>query len=201
MIGLLWGLVLSLQAQERYFPPAFAEPSFVCDEPAGMSGKFEIVSDFENDWYSQHLLAAREPSLYAASLRRHPEWQETVRFTWLRSFHAPIVIRIETRSNGTRLIAKQLSGQGGYAPGKIEKMAGRTLTKAETARLVPRKSAALAEAPSECGLGADGAVWIVEGVDAKGYRFVKRWSPEKGNVRALGEYLLGLTGWQLGEIY
>jgi hypothetical protein len=52
-----------------------------------------------------------------------------------------------------------------------------------------------------CDLGADGAEWLVEGIDQKGYHVVSRWSPEQGEVRRVGLAMLALTGWRFKDIY
>ena len=55
--------------------------------------------------------------------------------------------------------------------------------------------------PKACELGLDGAVWLIEGVDARGYHFVERWSPEAGGVHDVGLMMLRLTGWKHDPIY
>ena len=53
-----------------------------------------------------------------------------------------------------------------------------------------------------CGLrGLDGAQWLVETVDDRGYRFDKEWSPNDGDIRRVGLALLGLTGWKIDPVY
>lgn len=47
----------------------------------------------------------------------------------------------------------------------------------------------------------DGARWIIETAGPGGYRFIDRQSPDNGPVREVGLVLLGLTGWEVGDIY
>jgi len=162
------------------------------------------VSDFEAKWYSGQLSAAQEPSLYEAAQGNRQSIGSTVRFTWLRTFHSPVMVRVEgLGSTSPRLIAKQLSGAGGYAPGLVNKRIERNLSPAEANALkaVLSSTRVFESVPAECGLGTDGAQWIVESVDGTGYHFVNRWTPERGGVRELGMAMLKLTDWQFEDIY
>lgn len=190
-------------ATTPYFPPAFAKASVNCGL-GGQSGKMEILTAFENTWYSRHLGAAEEPSLYLASLSPPPPGVETLRFTWLRSFHAPVDIRIETSGPGRhRLIVKQLSGAGGYDPGTVVKRLDRALTVDEAAQFeaMMTRTRVFDLPPRACDLGLDGAVWLIEAVDTSGYHFVSRQSPDSGKVREVGDFLLKLVGWDFEPIY
>ena len=94
----------------QYLPPALLEPTPACH------GNESVVSDFEVQWYSGQWRAAQEPSIYEAS-KSPSAATTTYRFTWLRTFHAPVIVRIDVDPRGRmRLTAKQLSGKGGYAP-------------------------------------------------------------------------------------
>ncbi len=184
-----------------YFPPSLGEPSLTC--PWGEGRLQPILSDFERRWYSHSLSIAGEPSLFLESKRRSPG-AGSLRFTWLPSFHHPVIVRVETAPSGrARLLAVSLSGAGGYDPGTSEGRIDRMLTAEETRRL----DAMLARArlfqlpPKICDGGADGAEWIFEGVDESGYHYLDRWSPRKGRPRKVGLLLLSLTGWQLEMIY
>ena len=183
-----------------FFPPSFSEPSVRC---GFMGRRWNIINDVENDWYPSHLMAADEASLYAKALTARAAGDWTLRFTWLRSFHPSVVIRIDGDSNGAHLLAKELSGAGGYDAGGIVKSVSRRLTKDEKrtlgTELIRTKPFNLP--PKVCDIGADGAQWIIEGVDDNGYHFVARWSPKRGGVHDLGMHLLHLTGWNFDEIY
>ncbi|NML07780.1 hypothetical protein [Sphingomonas sp. G-3-2-10] len=207
MIGpLTWSLAqIALSSAEMppdpYFPPALATTPLSCRD----NGRpMPILSDFENGWFSKHLRAAQEPSLYVAA-RKPPSGDDFIlRFTWLRTFHAPVVIRVEpVPGGGFRLAARQLSGAGGYDPGKIAKRVDRAMTAAEVQGLrgVMARNAIFDQAPANCELGMDGSEWIIEGVDRAGYRFFKRWSPDDGAIRAVGLHLIGLSGWSFKDVY
>jgi hypothetical protein len=187
-----------------YFPPAFAKPTVTCSFGGRRATSIAVVSDIEHDWYSAQLTAAHEPSLYLESKRLRGGLGNTLRFTWLRTFHPPVIVRLEgLGSKSPRLIAKQLSGAGGYAPGTVSKTLERPLSR-EEARSVEKalgRSDALNIATRLCDMSLDGAQWIIEEVDANGYHFVDRFSPVSGGVRDLGLTLLKLTGWEFKPIY
>ena len=65
------------------------------------------LDSFRSEWYSSHLRAMSEPILAAPTTTR------TYRFTWLRSFHHPIAIRIVSGPGQPKVIAVELNGAGG----------------------------------------------------------------------------------------
>src|SRR5690606_3456867 len=89
-----------------------------------------IIEDTFNEdvsnWYSQHLYAMKEPLLFNGETKK-----EIYRFTWLRTFHNPIAIRIERINSQYYLYWKRLSGAGGYEPGNLIEEKSRELTKLE----------------------------------------------------------------------
>ena len=190
-------------AGPAYFPASLAAPSVRCDY--GRRRELEpTLNDFEKDWYSRQLAAAGEPSLAGAAEHPLAPGVRTVRFTWLRSFTAPVVIRVERDASGTdRLVAKRLSGTGGDPPGEVAATFDRPLTREESARLdaVLGRTQLFELPPRLCDGGLDGAQWIFESADARGYRFVQRWSPRKGALHDAGAALMALTGWDFGMVY
>ena len=193
------------QADGPYFAPELGKTYFTCNWNEGeKSHPLVILSDFENGWFTTHLRAAKEPSLYLLSKSKPKAQPQVVRFTWLRSFHPPVIIRVVAdQPTQWRLIGKELSGTGGYKPGVIRQSVVRTLTRREAADLQVLLSRAkpFTEEPGDCVIGVDGAEWIIEGVDQSGYHFIKRWSPSDGPVREVGQFLIRLTGWQYQNIY
>ncbi|HWB03849.1 MAG TPA: isoaspartyl peptidase/L-asparaginase [Verrucomicrobiales bacterium] len=85
-------------------------------------------------WYTRHLSVMKEPSLQPKE-KEPGEW--TLRFTWLRSFHKPIAVRVWKEGNDVRMRAVRLNGKGGYDPGKIDKDIARKLTTDEWKALQP----------------------------------------------------------------
>jgi hypothetical protein len=186
-----------------YFPQTFYEPSLQCDDRFG--GLQPVLSIVEKSWYPEQLDAAGEPSLYLVSQANRPRGQESLRFTWLPTFHHPVVVRIETLDDGEqKLIATRLSGAGGYDPGEVKDRIERMLTPAESRRLekMLNQTRIFGLPPTLCADGgADGAQWIFEAADVGGYHFVNRWSPRKGEARKMGLFLLSLTGWTFETVY
>jgi hypothetical protein len=158
--------------------------------PDGSLGK----DDAHPDWYSKHLNALHEPSLWESSKTQKTQ---TYRFLWLRTFHHPIAIRLDVKPDGSSLLTtKMSSGQGGYEPGRLIRNNTRRLSKEQTewflARIeelqfwtLPTKEA---EEPNVINL--DGAEWVLEGTKNGDYHLVDRWSPDKGAVHALGIIML-----------
>jgi hypothetical protein len=189
---------LPLKTGRRYFPESLGQPSYQC------GGECQpVISETESTWYPEFWDAATEPSLYLASQRGMGERDLIVRFTWLRTFHHPVFVRITRTAGRTHLIATELSGQGGYEPGKVQKRVERELSTAEAGVLnsILRRSPIFDEPSKVCNLGMDGAQWIFERADQNGYRFINRWSPESGPSRDLGITVLKMTGWTFDEIY
>lgn len=185
-----------------YFPGSFGTPTQVCNFK-GYPECFATISTVESDWYPRHWDAADEPSLYERS--RFPAAAEAsaLRFTWLPTFHHPVIVRIERTGHEARLVAKQLSGEGGYEPGVIEREVTRPLSATEVEKLdvILSTTKVLEQRPTECDSGLDGSQWIVEGVNRDSYLFVNRWSPQEGPVREFGDFALLLTGWTFEERY
>jgi hypothetical protein len=192
-----------------YFPPSLSVPVPSCRFGTKVV-KSPVLSEFAARWYSDHLQAAEEPSLSERPVLSEQPEGSVIRFTWLRSFDPPIVVRVEGHESGSpRLIAKQLSGAGGYAPGKIAATIDRPLTASETQELHKLLSDTRLAQPlpsgstlKRCGPpGLDGAEWIVEVVNRRGYHFAKDWSPRAGDVRQVGLAMLALTGWIVEPVY
>ncbi|CAN5348165.1 hypothetical protein BH10PSE1_BH10PSE1_21200 [soil metagenome] len=184
------------QSSKSYFPSSLYESTVKC----GLSGpraRLQIMDDFRASWYGKHLSAAGEAALFQMS-------GPTLRFTWLRTFHAPVVIRVDTTADGSvTMTATELSGAGGYEPGTVSRRIERRLSDEETAALVRtlEDTAVLEQPPRACDLGLDGAQWIIESVGPNGYWFVDRQSPRDGPVRELGLLMLGSTDWAPDPIY
>jgi hypothetical protein len=194
LISLL--LASSVLLAQDYFPP-------------GALGKDAASHQFSVDWYSKHLKALHEPSLWELS-RKDPH-AEVYRFLWLRSFDHPIAVRLVIRASGSGWMnSRMTSGQGGFEPGGITRYNVFWLTKAKTQEFLNAlQSANFWNLPAllesnEHSVELDGAQWIVEGVRNGRYHVVDRWSPEKGDpVREFGLVALKLGRFKIrsGELY
>jgi len=175
--------ILGAYGQEPYFPKgAFSDDTH--------------VDPFIARWYSTYLTALREPSLL--QLTGKPSC-ETYRFVWLRTFHHPVIVRLDIRADGIgELTAKVSNGTGGYEPGQLIQDISRPLTREQTdtflAKVGTVKFWELPSYENSGGGGEDGSQWIIEGVKEGKYHVVDRWTPSKGAVRELGLTLaLGLA--------
>jgi hypothetical protein len=184
------------QSPTTFFPPQMVSASNRCGP---------WMSDFEVGWYSGQLSAAEEPSLYLEAKDPGQRYSKSYRFTWLRSFHVPITVRIDEAANGQMLMtAKRLTGKGGYEPGKVGAIIHRSLSPTEVTefRRISIANNEIKLDPVDCSImGMDGAQWILETRIGSEYHYVIRWSPQKGLVRETGLYLLKLTGWSISPIY
>ncbi|ABD81604.1 hypothetical protein Sde_2344 [Saccharophagus degradans 2-40] len=154
--------------------------------------EWKELDSFEREWFSAHLRAAREKPI------KLPLYSEVYRFTWLRSFHAPIVVRVDCEARCT-LNAKQLSGAGGYSPGHIQIKDERELTSEESNKLrfLAEQIDKWEYKPDEETIGMDGAQWIFEKANGNSYQSWNLWSPS-GEEAAdtyvdICLYLLSLT--------
>jgi hypothetical protein len=179
---------IPLNSSTLYFPLKLFNDSTTIKE------KYSFI----DSWYSEMLFSLHEPLLY-----NRIESKEIYRFTWLRSFHHPVAIRIEKTSNGIKLFVKQSSGAGGYQPGKIIVDTVKYLTIQQwTTFTTFIEKINFWKLPIQDNdvSGSDGAEWILEGTNKESYHFVTRWSPDEKRFKEFKdccEYLLTLSGLQI----
>jgi hypothetical protein len=174
---------------QQYFPEAAFEDQ-------------KKSNDFIVEWYSQQLKALQEPSLWETS--RTAKGQ-VFRFLWLRSFHHPVVIRLNVNDDGTGdLVTKVGDGQGGYPPGKLIENRTQRISKQQTQWFLDEVKELkywglpTREQENPNIVQLDGARWIVEAVWNGTYKIVDRWSPEKGPIKTLGlSMAIDLAGMKL----
>jgi hypothetical protein len=168
-------------SDEYYFPAAtFADES----------GRDDA---FVRGWFSEQLRAMAEPSLSCGAPGR------VYRFTWLRSFHHPVVVRVTDFGNRGRLDAVELDGAGGYEPGSPLRRKSYVLGAKTMLKLRMAMAPAWDKPSTEPSNGRDGAEWIIEVADAGRHHALVRWSPKDGFVRDLGLRLLSLSGWKFHD--
>lgn len=149
---------------------------------------------FHINWYARHLNALDEPVL-SDSLPT-----KVFRFTWLRTFHNPIVIGLENNNDSIKLYWKVCDGAGGYEPGKIIENKNKILTKKEWNDFVVNvNSIDFWNLPTTKSgiLGTDGAQWILEGKELGKYHVVDRWSG--GTIESVCLKLLELTNIKINK--
>lgn len=167
---------IPMAAQNRYFPSAaFGDPK----------GSQEWIA-----LYSKYLEALKEPALLD---RSQSGLSQSYRFLWLRSFHRPVSVRLEVRSDGAGIVTVKVGEKTGASSvgGSVQTIT-RTLTKREVDSFLDQiESNRFWKLPSEEEpvSGPDGARWIFEGVKGGEYHVVHRWAPKDGAVRILCLYL------------
>ncbi len=187
------------EASIPFFPSSLKDEVLECqDSPGYPAYKISVLDEFEADWFAGELRGLREKPIYPV---RHTS-ADTLRFTWLRSFHSPVVVRTDRLANGeVQLTARRQAGMDGCSLQGEGCEVVRILTSAEVAGLEDVRRAALATPPQACRWGLDGAQWIVESTGDGEYQFAQRWAPEEEPIRDLGLAMLGMTGWQFDYVY
>lgn len=130
-------------------------------------------------YYTRYLAAMKEPSLFSRATDR-PKVE--FRFTWLRSFHDPIAIRIYEQGQDHMIRAIRLAHQQDYSPGRATLDVTRRLTDTEWKSIQGLLDMEfLLKAPTEAELlagsgGMDGARWIYETCRGEQYQMLDFWA-------------------------
>jgi len=158
--------------------------------PEGTFGDSNSKEPFVRGWYSSHLRAMSEPTLSCKQSAT-----ESYRFLWLRTWGAPIAVRVEVLGGAAAITAVELDGAGGYRPGKVARRVERKLTKVEWAQVSDGLvKIEFWKTPTREGRGGlDGAQWVLEGRKGSQYHVVDRWTPQGGDFRELCLSLLKLA--------
>ncbi len=170
----------------------------VIDHVSGDKQEFRGVESaiFHLNWYGRHLNALDEPALTDSMPER------IYRFTYLRTFHNPVVIGLENNGGEVRVYWKVSDGAGGYEPGEIIEDKEKKLTiddwddfEGKINRIKFWQLAALDEGLS----GFDGSQWILEGKTRDKYHVVDRWGG--GTISEVCSRLIELTDLEIEDIY
>jgi hypothetical protein len=152
-------------------------------------------------WYATYLTALRERPLGCNSSGS----AEVYRFTWLRTFHHPVVISLEHDLKGRWLMhTKVSSGAGGYEPGILGLDLVRSMSSDYTRQLrdtMSVNSTFWNTAAQDSSVGFDGAEWIIESRVGDNYHSVGRWSPSYGLIHDIGLQFLALSGANFDPVY
>lgn len=155
-------------------------------------------SPFVCTWYSNHLTVLQE-----RALPRTPG-AIVARFTWLRTFHAPMSFRVtmSTDSSMGTLQIKTASGLGGYHPGVLQSSTEQAFTAEQSMMFLTRLGDAdVCAAQHSENTGTDGAAWIFEYADTDFYCLVVAHSPAHGELMELGEWLIDFASVPADERY
>ena len=143
-----------------------------------------------------------EPRLYA-SFEEPPLYampacvDEAYGLTWIPSFHESVMVRVWRTGDRYFMRAKQLDGRD-WLNGRVKETNARALTVAEwhdLLTLLNRNS--FLDLPSTIDevLPNDGAAWLVDGVRAKEYHWVRRRVPNE-QFAEIAKHLIRLSGLQ-----
>lgn len=155
------------------------------------------LSLFRNRWYSEHLRAMNEPILYNGVQQK-----KVFRFTWLRTLHNPIIIRIENKNDSISLFYKMTNGDGEYEPGKIIIDKRKQLTINDWNKFIQLVIFCNFWTTMPCEeflVGLDGSRWILEGATDKYYQLIDEWSPDEGAYYDCCNFLIELTDLEFEE--
>jgi len=148
------------------------------------------------DFTSKYLATIKEPIIFQ-SKSKYDEY----RFTWLRSFDYPVVIRIEKRGDIYTVYWKEWD----FYNKQIKRITDgqKNINKEIWDRFMNKLSHTNfwnmdINDPNEQGL--DGAEWTLEGKSSSKYHVVERWSPKSStDYFQCCDYLIGLTDLQIPE--
>ena len=134
-----------------------------------------------------------EPPLYAAPACI----DEAYGLTWLPSFHPPVMVRAWRSGDHYFMRAKQLDSRD-WRNGCVKDTNARTLTVAEWRDLVTllnRNSFWNLPSTIDETLPNDGAAWLVDGLRAKEYHWVRRRVPDE-QFAEIAKHFIRLSGLQ-----
>lgn len=126
----------------------------------------------------------------------------TYRFTWLRTFDNPIVIRIEKENDSVSLFYKMTNGAGGYEPGEIVIDNKKKLALNDWESFIDLVDLCRFWTSMPCERfegGLDGSQWILEGATKEYYQVVDKWSPSEGAYYDCCNFLIELTDLKLSK--
>lgn len=179
-----------------YFDPKLYQDAFPCSLAQAGSIPSEPLDPMIEDWLSEPLKAAGEPSLY---LEKPPGNTTTLRFTFLPAFTDDVIVRIDdVHGPAPRLTATRVVGQVAIREGPDRIVRTLSPAEAESIRQMLASSRVLDLPPDSCISGIDGAIYLIEANGPDGYRFINRWLPSDGPVYDLATRMYRLTGWPNG---
>lgn len=182
-------LLGSAHAAEEKTP---LDPSKIFRDPASHA----YFPKGRESFYTSYLAAMKEPSLIT-----QPKSADVfaLRFTWLRSFHDPIAIRIWREGTEYRVRAVRLVKQQDYSLGPTASDTTRNLTKdelSEIQRLTGSKNLWKPLSEDEEILMSslnDGSAWIFERRSQQGYSMMDLRSPNYFTPEKFKEFGLDIT--------
>jgi len=194
---------IPLNSKEFYFPEELlynVEMVYKEENDSVVTIKSQIIENSVDslslEWFSKFLFAMKEPLLF-----NKPMQKEVFRFTWLRTFNEPVVIRIEKKSNQISINWKGTDGEGGYEPGNLITDMSKSISIKEWEKFTDLiKKIDFWNMKRRGQFGTDGSEWILEGVNKTNYHVVSVWTPRvKSEFYKVCNYLIELTDLKINE--
>ena len=178
-----------------YFPPwyfANLSENWECDSTVDYLFDIKFSKD-KGGW----LIYLKEPCLYNRSMEENAV---VFRFTWVRTFHNPICIRLEKNAQNTMLYWKVERGAGGYEPKGIKKTGKRKLTQNEWNKFMDFfNNTDFHNLPNEKYIPmCDGATWTLEYKTKDNFK-AHRTNVSNGKFKECCLFLLKLTNIKVKE--
>jgi len=156
-------------------------------------GYFKVETD--SSWVkriSKTLYKGDEPLLYNYYLEKN-----IYRFTWIRSFHNPVIFTIINDINDNPVLSTKIVKDEVFVKKKeIKPSQWKGLS-----QMLDQLSFWSLPIYEQKQLVNDGSSWTLETHNRDGYYVVSRWSPENSPLRKLGEYIIQLSSLEDEEIY
>lgn len=108
-----------------------------------------------------------------------------LRILYLPTFDAPVAIRYEIQGSSATRRWVELSGKGGYDPGKISRESTSSIRASEARQVMDELSGTgFWQMPlHDDVLGNDGSMLVIETVTHDKYQLFTRWTPESGSEK------------------
>jgi hypothetical protein len=186
---LSWRDYPSIDSIKAYFPKSGL--------PKLHGARKDFLSNFRNIWYSSVLEGCSEPVLYD-----YQGEDEVYRFTWLRSFNTPVIIKIQKHHFDFMFTAKELS--------PVYKEFPQELNISDTGFISWFKWYTFKSKLDKISFwnmpmddteeqGMDGARWVLEGVKDGQYHFIDRWSAKGSDFGKACLYLIKISNLEIGD--
>lgn len=152
-----------------------------------------------SQWITIQLTGLNEPCLNKIN---NLDSSTIYRFTWLRSFHNPISIRIEKNNDKIMLFWKMGKGASGYGPEGIKKFGKKKLKESDWYKFIQLTTKIKIDSLSNniSDYNCDGASWILEKKTVDGYKAHSTDQPF-GYFKETCLFLLELSNIRVKEKY
>jgi len=166
-----------------------------------LSSSGDCIPVYDADLVVKRIREDDEPRFFAAfqelPLYAMPDCvEEAYSLTWIPSFSLPVLVRVWRSGNRAFMVAKELDSKGWSKWGNVKETNARPLTAFEWRDFADLlNSASYWELPSTVSeiSPEDGAVWLVDGLRAKQYHWVRRRVPNE-QYAEICKHLVRLSG-------